>query len=292
MVSKKGSSILGTIRSTYNSLTKSEQKVADFILSDTEKIIYMTITDFSEICSVSDATVLRFCRSVGYKGYQSFKLDFAIEISNLNLNREGQLEGDGGEITSEDTIEAITLKTINNNIFAINETMSLLDPKAVDKAVDLILHSRKVVFFGAGLSQITAQDAVYKLMVIGIDVSSYSDNHVQFIQASLLQPTDVAIGISFSGSTKDTFDVLKTAKKAGSRIISITHHAKSPITKISDIVLIHGSKEGPLEGGLISSKVSQLIVIDVLYNALYRRINESAIHKKELTLKALSEKLQ
>jgi DNA-binding MurR/RpiR family transcriptional regulator len=289
MANRNGNSILGYIRSIYNSLTKSEQKVADVILGENEKIIYSTITDFSEICDVSDATVLRFCRSIGYKGYQSFKLDLAIEIANMKNDVKYE---EHSEITLDDTLEEISRKTINSNIFAINETMSLLDLKALDKAVDLIVHSKKIIFSGAGLSQITAQDAVYKLMAIGVDVSAYADNHVQLMQASLLSSSDVAIGISFSGSTMDTFEVLKTAKKAGARIISITHHAKSPITKISDIVLIHGSKEGPLEGGLLSSKVSQLIVIDILYNAIFRRIKETAQHKKEVTSKAVSEKLQ
>jgi DNA-binding MurR/RpiR family transcriptional regulator len=289
MSKPKSNSILGYIRSIYNSLTKSEQKVAAVILDDNEKIIYSTITDFSEICDVSDATVLRFCRSVGYKGYQSFKLDLAIEIANLKNEVKYEMNS---EITLDDTLEEISRKTVNSNIFAINETMSLLDLKALDKAIDLIIHSKKIIFSGAGLSQITAQDAVYKLIAIGVEVSAYADNHVQLMQASLLSSSDTAIGISFSGSTKDTFDVLKTAKKSGARIISITHHAKSPITKISDIVLLHGSKEGPLEGGLLSSKVSQMIVIDILYNAIFRRMKETAQHKKEVTSKAVSEKLQ
>lgn len=285
----KGKSILGYIRSIYNSLTKSEQKVADVILSDNEKIIYSTITDFSEICQVSDATVLRFCRSIGFKGYQSFKLELAIEIANLKT--EGG-HGEQSEVPSNDPIVELAQNTVNSHLFAINETLSLLDFKALDKAVQLLANARKIVFFGSGLSQITAQDAVYKFMVIGLNISAYADNHVQLTQASLLGPSDVAVGISFSGSTKDTHEVLKTAKKAGAGIISITHHAKSPITKLSDIVLIHGSKEGPLEGGLVSSKVSQLIVIDILYNAVYRLIEENAQQKKEVTLKALSEKLQ
>ncbi|GGD60106.1 MurR/RpiR family transcriptional regulator [Paenibacillus nasutitermitis] len=289
MAKPRGGSILGTIRSIYNSLTKSEQKVADVILAENEKIIYSTITDFSEICGVSDATVLRFCRSVGFKGYQSFKLELAIEIANIK--NEGEQE-EHSEITGEDSLEEIARKTINSNLFAINETMSLLDFKALDKAVDVIVHSRKISLFGAGLSQITAQDAVFKFMRLGLDVSAYANNHIQLMQASLLSSSDVAIGISFSGSTQDTFEILNAAKNTGAKIISITHHAKSPITKISDIVLIHGSKEGPLEGGLLSSKVSQLVIVDILFNSIFKRMSETANQNKELALKALSEKLR
>lgn len=284
-----GSGILVYIRSIYNSLTKSEQKVADVILNETEKVIYSTITDLADSCDVGDATVLRFCRKIGYKGYQSFKLDLAKETVSVN---EEMLNLKDNEITNDDTIESIVRKTANSNIFAINETLSLLDIEEVERAVKLLINSRKICFFGAAVSQLTAQDAVYKFLRIGFDVSTYSDYHVQLMQASLLTESDVAVGISFSGSTKDTFDVLSTAKKAGAKIMSITHHAKSPITKISDIVLLHGSKEGPLEGGLIPSKVSQLIVIDVLYNAVYARMKETASRKKEITSKIISERLQ
>jgi len=277
------------LRSIYNSLTKSEQKVADVVLNETERVIYSTVSDLADYCGVGDATVLRFCRKVGYRSYQSFKLDLAKEIANADT---GALNLEESEIKTDDTVEDIVRKTLNSNIFAINETLSLLDIKEIDKASDFIVKARKVCFFGAAVSQITAQDAVYKFLRIGIEASTYSDYHVQLMQASLLTPDDVAVGISFTGSTKDTYDVLKCAKDAGAKIISITHHAKSPITRISDIVLLHGSKEGPLEGGLIPSKVSQLVVIDALYNAVFSKIKETASIKKEITSKAVSERMQ
>ncbi len=285
----KANEILVYIRSIYNSLTKSEQKVADAILNDNEKVIYSTITDFADICNVGDATVLRFCRKIGYKSYQSFKLDLAKEIANSGAE---VIDIKDNEITFDDSLENIARKTANSNIFAINETLSLLNLKEMEKAVELLVNSRKVSFFGAGSSQTTALDAAYKFLRIGYDIATYSDYHIQLMQASLLTSTDVAIGISFSGSTKDTFEVLQTAKNAGAKIISITHHAKSPITRISDIVLLHGSKEGPLEGGLFPSKISQLIVIDVLYNAVFKCMKEAALSKKEITSKAISERLQ
>lgn len=288
-MNNKANEILVYIRSIYNSLTKSEQKVADAILNDNEKVIYSTITDFADICNVGDATVLRFCRKIGYKSYQSFKLDLAKEIANSGAE---VIDIKDNEITFDDSLENIARKTANSNIFAINETLSLLNLKEMEKAVELLVNSRKVSFFGAGSSQTTALDAAYKFLRIGYDIATYSDYHIQLMQASLLTSTDVAIGITFSGSTKDTFEVLQTAKNAGAKIISITHHAKSPITRISDIVLLHGSKEGPLEGGLFPSKISQLIVIDVLYNAVFKCMKEAALSKKEITSKAISERLQ
>jgi len=111
------------------------------------------------------------------------------------------------------------------------------------------------------------------------------------MKATLLTPKDVAIGISFSGSTKDTVEVLALAKKTGAKTICITHYARSPITKYADIVLLNGSKEDPLQGGAITSKISQLLVLDILYNNIFLKIKDSAIKNKEKTSKAVMGKL-
>lgn len=276
------------ISSVYNSLTKSEQKVADLILKDPGKVIYSSITDFAEASGVGDATILRLCRKVGYKSYQAFKLTLAQELSSQNNDAVSALND---EIKAGDTLEELVRKTLNINVCALNETLSLLDLKEVNTAVECMVSARKIHFYGSGVSAITAQDAVYKFIRIGFDVDTYVDNHMQLMQASLLNHADVAVGISFSGSTKDTLEVLKAAKKAGAKIISITHHAKSPITKNADIVLLHGSKEGPLQGGALSTKMSQLMVIDILYNAIFMAIREKAIRNKEITSKAILERL-
>jgi len=282
------SNIILYIKSIYNSLTKSEQKVAEAILKDNERIIYSSITDFAEISEVGDATVLRFCRKIGFKSYQSFKLELAKELSNQNNPAISTLND---EFNANDSLGEIARKTINLNISAINETLTLIDLNEIQKAVELMISAQKIYFFGSGVSQITAQDAVYKFTRIGLNVATYVDYHMQLMQASLLTNNDVGIGISFSGSTKDTLEVLRNAKQAGAQLISITHHAKSPITKIADIVLLHGSKEDPLQGGAFPTKISQLIVIDILYNAIYKRIEKEAIKYKELTSKAILDRL-
>jgi DNA-binding MurR/RpiR family transcriptional regulator len=288
MMNQGTSNTILYIKSIYNSLTKSEQKVAEAILKDNEKIIYSSITDFAEISEVGDATVLRFCRKIGFKSYQSFKLELAKELSIQNNPAVSTLND---EFNTNDSLEEIARKTVNLNISAINETLTLIDLKEIHNAVELMISAKKIYFFGSGVSQITAQDAVYKFTRIGFNVETYVDYHMQLMQASLLTKNDVGVGISFSGSTKDTLEVLKNAKKAGARLISITHHAKSPITKIADIVLLHGSKEDPLQGGAFPTKISQLIVIDIMYNAIFKMVEKKAIKYKELTSKAILDRL-
>lgn len=275
------------IHSIYDSLTKSERKVADIILSQPKKILYMSVSDIAQEAGVGDTTVLRFCRKVGFKSFQSFKLSLAQDISK----NEDQLTLINEDLSPGDSLDEIAQKVVMNNIRAINETLSLLNIKELEKAVDAFIQARKIELFAVGSSSITAQDTAAKFMRIGMNINSFMDYHLQLMAASLLTSEDVAVGISFSGSSKDTYDALKIAKNSGAKIISITHHAKSPLTKISDIVLVHGSKEGPLQGGALSSKISQITVIDILYHAVFMKLGNIAIENKKKTSKAIINKL-
>ncbi|BDG47956.1 MULTISPECIES: MurR/RpiR family transcriptional regulator [Parageobacillus] len=275
------------IHSIYDSLTKSERKVADIILSQPKKILYMSVSDIAQEAGVGDTTVLRFCRKVGFKSFQSFKLSLAQDISK----NEDHLTLINEDLSPGDSLDVIAQKVVMNNVRVINETLSLLNIKELERAVDAFIQARKIELFAVGSSSITAQDTAAKFMRIGMNINSFVDFHLQLMAASLLTSEDVAVGISFSGSSKDTYDALKIAKESGAKIISITHHAKSPITKISDIVLVHGSKEGPLQGGALSSKISQITVIDILYHAVFMRLGNTAIENKKKTSKAITNKL-
>jgi len=109
--------------------------------------------------------------------------------------------------------------------------------------------------------------------------------------ASLMGSDEVAVGFSYSGSTKDTVDVMKLAKNAGAKTICITRFAKSPITQYADVVLLVGAKEGPLQGGALSTKMAQLYMIDIIYAEYFRRNSELAKENKEKTSSSISDKM-
>lgn len=275
-------------KSIYKSMTKSEQKVADVVLEDPEKIIYGSITDLAEYAGVGDTTVLRYCRKIGFKGYYAFKLALAQEQTAKIESASAIVRQ---TIEKSNSIEETIKKTIHLNLLAIDETMKLLEPSQVEKAVGLLLNAKKIFFFGSGISSITAIDAMYKFLRIGLDVVGYTETHYQTMAASLLRKGDVAVAFSFSGSTKDTINVMKIAKETGAGTICITHHLKSPITNYSDIVLVMGTKEGPFEGGALETKINQLVVIDVLYNCIYNRMSKKAKEAKSKISQAITDKL-
>lgn len=278
------SGVLVRIQSFQKALTKSERKVAEVVLTHAENVIYFSVTDLAEQAEVGDTTVLRFCRKIGFKGYQEFKLALAQELVN-------PVQSLHQEVTDEDSPIVIAQKVTATNVQAIQDTVTLIDPEQLERAVSVLQKAKRIHCYGVGTSGVTALDAKFKFLRIGLPVDAYNDGHIQAMAASTLETGDVAIGISVSGSTKDTVDTLKLAKEAGATVICITQYTRAPITKIADIVLLSAAKETPLQGGALSSKIAQLHVIDILYTALAMRIKNRAIAYREKTAKAVLNKI-
>jgi DNA-binding MurR/RpiR family transcriptional regulator len=224
------------------------------------------------------------CRRIGMKGYQEFKLVLARESVNPKENLHARINENDG-IT--DIIEKITAV----NIEAIQNTSKVLSPRALQRAVQAIMDSDKVDIYGVGASAFTAGDAKYKFMRIGIKCEFFGDPHLQCMSAVNLTEKSVAIGISFSGSTRDTVDSLSLARKAGAFTIAITNYEKSPITKYADAVLLTSAEETPLRSGALTSKIAQLQVLDILYTAVALRMEDKAYKLLDKTAEAVLNKL-
>ncbi len=279
--------VIPLINTNYNVFTKSEKKVAEMVLKDPKEALYTSITDLAEHCSVGETTVLRFCRKLGFTGYQSFKMTLAQSIQS----EDDMVKQLSDEITKEDSLRDVCKKVMNTDIAAINETFDLINYEDIQIAIEFLVMARRIVFFGVGSSAITAHEAKNKFMRIAPYVDFTYDSHSQAMVASLMNEEEVAIAFSYSGSTKDTADVLKIAKNSGAKTICITRFAKSPITQYSDVVLLCGAKEGPFQGGALSTKMAQLYLVDILYAEYFRRNIEKARLNKEKTAQAISDKL-
>jgi DNA-binding MurR/RpiR family transcriptional regulator len=275
---------LGLIRSYYPSFTPAEQRIADFILSNPRKVIYMSVTELAERCGVGDGTVVRFAQDIGFSGYQELKL-------TLSRDLVGPFENVLEDVSPEDSLDDIVRKITNKNLKAITDTTRLIDIDSLKKAIEIISQSRKVEFYGVGASGFTALDAKYKFLRIGIVCDALTDPHLQAMSAATLTSKDVAVGISHSGATKDTIDSLKVAKNAGAKTICITNFIHSPITEVSDIVLLTASPESPLASGAIRSKIAQLHILDLIFTGVAMRLGDQALRYTEKTAQAVLNKL-
>lgn len=278
--------ITSLIHSRYNTFTNTEKKVADYILQHMKEVIYMSITDLADACQVGESSVFRFCKTMNLKGYQEFKIVLAHSVS---LDDETpQLSN---IITMQDNVKDLSSKVLSSNIQALTETYNLLAEQDIVSAVEAMIQAKRIHFFGVGSSSITALEAKNKFMRITNKTEFAGDSHLQIMSAALMEPGDVAIAISYSGSTKDTIAVAKLAKERGATVISITRFAKSPLRNFSDLTLLCGANEGPLQGGSLSAKLSQLYLLDLLYFEYFKQTNSASVTNKELTASAVIEKM-
>lgn len=258
---------LTKIRSEYNQFTKAEKKVADYILQKSREVLFMSITDLAEACEVGDTSVFRFCKTLDLKGYQEFKMMLSLSLHDEKTG-QGRLEGD---ITLEDTFAAVSQKVLNTNMSVLEETCSLLKEETFNQVIQSLYEAKRICFFGVGTSMISALKAFNKFLRIEPKVYCVQDTHMQAMAASMMGEGEAAVIFSYSGATKDTIHVAELAKKTGAVTICITRFVKSPLTAFSDLTLLCGANEGPLQGGSTSSEISQLFLIDLMYTEYYRR---------------------
>ncbi|MBB6020149.1 DNA-binding MurR/RpiR family transcriptional regulator [Paenibacillus sp. JGP012] len=270
------------INTYYPSMTKSEQKVARCVLEHPDNLIYLSVTELADFAGTGETTVMRFCRKIGFKGYQDFKLMLAQGLPKRQAQHHG--EQGAGEGDYADHLYA-------SMVGVLQSSLGMLDREQLRQAVDDLDQARFVQFFGVGSSGITALEAKNRFLRIGRRVEANSDSHIQSMMAVTMGEGDVAVGISVSGSTLDTNDMLMKAKQNGAKIIAMTNYAKSPIASIADIVLLTAGKESPLEGGSVGAKISQLFIIDLLCQGLERLHGEETKRMKELTARAVIDRI-
>lgn len=279
------SSLVLEIQLSYNQFTKTEKKIADYVLQNINKVLFMSITELAEESGVAEASVHRFCRTMGVKGYQEFKMKLSLSIMP---EEESSLEKDSFD---KDSLEFNLDRILQSHINALKETRMLMHKGEIERAVQMIEEATNVYFFGIGDSLLSARSARNKFLRICSKVSCIEDPHMQAMTASMAGPEDVIIIISYSGATKDNIYVANIAKESGAKVIGITRFIKSPLTAYTDALLICGSNEGPLDGGSMGAKMSQLYIIDVLFQEYYRRNKEVSIENNRKTSKAVVDKL-
>ena len=252
---------LAAIRGSYSHFSDKEKKIADYVLNDPKNIIHLTINQIADELGLAESTVFRFCQRIGFKGFQAFKISLAAEVV-------APLKDIHEKIEEGDSVKIVTEKVFRSNIKTLEDTLQIVDGDVMEQAVNTIFRARKIEFFGNGGSAIIAMDGYHKFIRLGLHVSMNLDSHMQLMAASQLQPEDVAIVISHSGSTTDVLAVLRILKEKGTSIICVTNFAKSPLSKEADIALYTLSEETDFRSEALASRIAQLSLIDALYTNL------------------------
>ncbi|HEH9773200.1 TPA: MurR/RpiR family transcriptional regulator [Pasteurella multocida] len=278
--------ILDTIGALHDSLTKTEKRIAATILASPDLLSQSSLSDIAKHLDVGEATFIRFCRTLGFRGFTDFKLELAIELATREKQYHSLLDTD---ISPSDDPKNIAAKLQGAVTNVIAETINLLDFNELEKVVNTMMKAKRIFLFGVGSSGITAEDAKNKFMRIGLQVDSTSNNHFMYMQAALMQEGDVVVGISHSGHSKEVIQALNIAKKNSATTIAITHNLRSPITHAADYVLINGNRQGQLQGDSMGTKIAQLFVLDLIYTLIVQATEDTATKTKQKTVNVILE---
>lgn len=261
---------LPLLRSSYQHLTKSEQKIADYIMSSPASVMHMTISELAETCTSAEATVFRFCHKLGFSGFQALKQALAGDLFS-------PIESVNQEFDAEDTPADVTQKVFQNIIDALQETSRMLNYDDLERAIDLIAHADRIEAYGYGGSGIIARDIEHRFMRFGIQIHAYTDPHMQIASASLLKENDVVIAISHTGASIDLLKTLAVAKENKATIIVITSYMKSPAAEMADIVLTGIARETSYRSEAMASRLVHLGIVDTLYSGIMLKKMDSFV---------------
>ena len=257
--------IVKQITAGYGDLRKSEKRAADYILRHMELAAGLSIDRLAKAADVSQPTVLRMLRSLGFTGYKDFKYQLVSELARSGAESQGAAEPMFGYmLRKQDTLEEIPSYTTATAAGMMEETLKNLSVRTYRKAVESIRKARLIDIYSVENSGVTAQDLLAKLLYLGLPCRYFSDAYYQRISAGSLTGEDVAVGISYSGASKDTVDAVRTAKRSGATTIVITNFHDSPISRYADI-LICTSQEQFIYGNAIYSRMTQLLIVDMIY---------------------------
>src|SRR3954468_5644053 len=274
------------IRALLPSLQPSMRQVADQVLADTGATASLTVTELAVASGVSEATVIRFCKAIGFAGYPQLRLALAAENGRAQGADRGvrDLESDIGP---GDDLAKVVEKIAFADARAVEETGAQLDIVMLERVVEALARAQRVDLYGVGASAFVALDFQHKLHRIGRVAFAWSDTHVALTSAALLRPGDVAIGISHTGTTTDTIDALAEARAHGATTVALTNFPRSPIARAAEHVLTTGARETPFRSGTTASRLAQLTVVDCLFVGVAQRTYGQTLAALDVTRTAV-----
>jgi RpiR family carbohydrate utilization transcriptional regulator len=263
-------SCLFEIHSRFNSMSEKEKRIATFILAAPRDAVYPSIEELADKIGVSESTLFRFVRKLGYTGYQLFRIALATETVDAKARvYEQPVEAAEGE-------SAVPL-VFGTAIAALEMTMQHLDREALARAADIVVGSRRVLFLGLGGSGLVARDAYHKLLRCGICCSAPQDFHLQIMAASQGGKEDAAFLVSHTGVNKDALALADEVRRSGATLVVLSSYPRSPLARLADLLLVSATPTRSYASEAFSARIAQLAVVDSLYVEAMRRLGDSGL---------------
>ena len=266
-------SILGCICSSYAQFFEAEIKSADFIMEHKKSVVDMTVAQLARASGTSDATVSRFCRRCGFKGFQSLKMDLAKEV----LEEERDSLQVSNEIDRQNLAQSLQ-NILANKTAEMTATMGMLDTDNLETILRILEHARIIQFAAVGNTIPVAMDGAFKFNQLGLRSVSGSIWESQIAHTYNLGPEDAVLIISNSGASRRLLTLARGAHENGARVIVITNNGSSPLAQISDYQIITATREKLLTGDFWFSRIPAMMVIETLYLLLFVSVQDAKSH--------------
>ena len=271
------------IKSLENNLSESEKVIAMYVIKNKKIIGEITSTELAKKIGVSQSSIIKFIKKIGFSGYVAFKLQLERDLGNKKSLLKNKIHS---EIDLEDSLEEVTKKTLAETVEALNTTVEMIDYKNFEIIIEKIRESGRILIIGTGMSSIVARDLELKLMKIKIDTVHYESKQMQLMKLSTMDVNDLIIVISHRGETQEILDVVSIAKEMNICVISITSIGKNTLSSLSDYSIGVVSKESILRSSAISSRMAQMIILDSIFLRLmqkdYKKVKEYIDRSKKI----------
>ena len=263
-----GKEIRLRIEACYGDLRPSEKRAADYVLEHLEELKLLPLNQLAEQAKVSQPTVMRMIKALGYSGYKEFRYAVVEKLARREKAEDRGFEGMYGySLTGKERTEEIPAKIVATAGSMAGEMLKNISPKIFSQVIEALGQARRIDIYSVENSNVTAQDLLTKLLYLGLDCRHYGDSYLPGICAGSLRPGDVAVGVSYSGNSRDTVDAVKAARKAGATVIAITNFRDSLITRYADLLLCT-SQDQVFYGDAIFSRTTQIMIVDMIYMGL------------------------
>ncbi|MCI8678644.1 MAG: MurR/RpiR family transcriptional regulator [Lawsonibacter sp.] len=278
--------ILAQMMREYDSFTRSERKIVDYVLEHQKETQYISITDLSAECEVAVSTVSLFCRKLKLAGFNDFKL----ELARASLPAGGSGSQLAGEVLPEDPPATVMGKVLHTVQDELNNAYHMLSEASVTRAVDLLRGAGQVICLGQGNHSVVALAAWAQFSTTSPKFKTIQDSHMQIVTLSTLSREDVVLYFSYSGATHEVLEAAEVIRGRGAKLILVTRYLNSPASAYADTVLLCGPAEQPFQFGSSAALIAQLYVVEVLLSEFVRRDPEGAERCRQSVGKALTQK--
>jgi len=268
-------SVLDQIKKMYETMTPVEKKIADYILNNSEAVTKMAVKRIAEESGTSDAAIVRFSKRIGLSGIKALKMELIKELTentDTGLSRTIDINTDNHEL--------IFQKVFQNTLRSLYNTEKIINHKRVIESAQLIVKASRSLIFGVSDSANTAKDLEQKLQRLNFNAYFTSDRTLMMERLKTANDKDILFVVSAKGHSKEVIDVLKLAKEQKLKTIVLTQQNVMQLARLSDVKIEISSEESNVVDINMTNRISQLMVIDVLFFYICKSVKDTANYKR------------